>query len=79
MDVMYIYVYSGEGRDKQGAVWADGQGAAGGDERVQEARVGVGARRQEDSLTQCPICTYLDCQMPAQVVILSVKYSCPQC
>ena len=52
MDVMYIYVYSGEGRDKQGAVWADGQGAAGGDERVQEARVGVGARRQEDSLTQ---------------------------
>ena len=48
----YVYSESGEGRDGHGAVWEDGQGAAGGDEEVRKARVGEGARRQEDSLTQ---------------------------
>ena len=50
MSCMYVYSESGEGRDGHGAVWEDGQGAAGGDEEVRKARVGEGAGRQEDSL-----------------------------
>ena len=50
MDGLYVYSESGEGRGGHGAVWEVGQGAAGGDEEVRKAGVGVGARRQEDSL-----------------------------